>query len=762
MYRGDSHQAGTGSRCAARSNRTRELSEIWEKLQKLYLEERNMSAVLLLLDPGICWVSAGNKQAARGIAEVQKLLEEERNRYPKGLPIVQCHCQTDWISPGHFLLSGGLTLRRNNGKTASLYATAFCREEQGRILIAHLRYSQSDRAQDLEADKGMKWNTEYQAGLERRLRELERYQLVMEQSEDIVFAWDLVQDTLQISPNWEKKFGYPLASDTVSRQLAQSSYIHPDDLSQAVEVYKRLREGTPYLETELRIFKADGAYLWCRIRISLVLEEGKPVRAAGVLFDIDREKRAEQQLMNRAERDALTGLYNRGASQSLTEAVLSGAGAAIQTLMIIDVDNFKTINDQFGHLRGDIVLSEVAGKLRGLFRDTDIVGRIGGDEFLVFMKNSGNPRVIEKKAREILQNISKCAAAHQGDPVISCSIGIAVSPKDGIDFKEIYQNADTALYQAKRSGKNQYAFYDRKAMGHSEALSAGSEVSMSIDSELRDKPEWEQAASCVSQILSQSSSPEEAAQIMMKTLGKQLQVTRMALYLFEPKGKAGFYQKTAQWGSGGEPLAYDAGRDLDFQDLQEIGSRLESGCKILSCKKIQGAPLQIWPVQDGQAEGDRLFFPIRGGKQLPLLGMASFDHSQGTWKGTQITCLEAAADIAGPSLLKEYIQKKTAQDAARMRAVLDALKLRIYVVDPNTWEVLFANRQALSSAMGTEGACYQWLFHRSAPCGHCPLLPQNRGKDPEDSVEVVPIPWTDCSEAGVMIWKGRDEGNTSA
>ena len=119
---------------------------------------------------------------------------------------------------------------------------------------------------------------------------------------------------------------------------------------------------------------------------------GRVVRAVGAILDIDAEKKKAQNLMERAQRDMLTKLYNKGTSQDHIQTVLSGSASREKAaLMIIDLDNFKHMNDTMGHLFGDALLSEVAHTIQKQFRSEDIVGRIGGDEFLVF---SGRYRML--------------------------------------------------------------------------------------------------------------------------------------------------------------------------------------------------------------------------------------------------------------------------------------------------------------------------------------------------------------------------------
>ncbi len=131
---------------------------------------------------------------------------------------------------------------------------------------------------------------------------------------------------------------------------------------------------------------------------------------------------------------------------------------------IIDMDNFKAVNDNLGHAIGDKVLVDVANKLTLLFNEYDFIGRLGGDEFavmLVIPENMSNysSRLIELKAKSLCENLKETYSDDRADVTVSASIGIAIYEKDGRSFSELYRHADLALYQSKNNGKNQFTFY---------------------------------------------------------------------------------------------------------------------------------------------------------------------------------------------------------------------------------------------------------------------------------------------------------------
>lgn len=183
----------------------------------------------------------------------------------------------------------------------------------------------------------------------------------------------------------------------------------------------------------------------------------------GVMRDITQRKAAEAQILHLANHDALTGLPNRNLiqdriQQAIARAPRSGVGLAV---MFIDLDRFKNINDTLGHSMGDLLLKEVAGRIRACLREEDTVGRQGGDEFIVLLASLDKPQGAAVVANKILSALS--APYPIGGEILhtSASIGIAVYPDDGSDVETLLKNSDTAMYQAKESGRNNYRFFDR-------------------------------------------------------------------------------------------------------------------------------------------------------------------------------------------------------------------------------------------------------------------------------------------------------------
>ena len=283
---------------------------------------------------------------------------------------------------------------------------------------------------------------------------LERHQIIMDQTSDVIFEWDIRSDRLHCSSNWEKKFGYVPLRGHLAQHIRSTGNIHPDDREAVLAAMNTLTAGTAYAELELRLRNKLGNYLWCRIRATVQTDAaGVPIKVVGVIADIDADKRHQQQLLDQASKDALTGLLNRSTLQSRVEAHLMDS-IGPHALMIMDLDGFKSINDCFGHMCGDAVLSDAAAALRRVFRRGDVLGRIGGDEFAVLLGKMEETR-LESAARELIRQVSQITW-HGQNVGAGCSIGGCCKGDPSVTYERLYSEADRALYQAKAEGKGRF------------------------------------------------------------------------------------------------------------------------------------------------------------------------------------------------------------------------------------------------------------------------------------------------------------------
>ena len=248
--------------------------------------------------------------------------------------------------------------------------------------------------------------------------------------------------------------------------IVAKRYVHKDDAAAYISFLNRERlicafqRGISEETADFRMRAEEGEdYLWHRVTIRTVeYPKTKEIKAFIIFEDIDAQKKIQIAQQSRLKEDQLTGVLNRSSFAERVREIIKEEPNMIHALIMIDIDNFKQVNDKHGHIKGDEVLIDTAKNLGAILRSGDAVGRIGGDEFMVCLKNIPDREITEKRAKHICEVLT----ADIGDGVkISGSLGIALYPSDGTTFEELYQNSDTAVYIAKRRGKGCYEFYQR-------------------------------------------------------------------------------------------------------------------------------------------------------------------------------------------------------------------------------------------------------------------------------------------------------------
>ena len=227
-------------------------------------------------------------------------------------------------------------------------------------------------------------------------------------------------------------------------------FAHPDDVAIINEAFQNIFEGKPF-SYQARMKAGDTEFVWCKIDVTPIVENGETVYMVGVITDINAMKLQMDGYRAMAKLDPLTGLFNKTATECKIARKLSENNNETHALVLIDIDSFKAVNDTYGHSKGDEVLKEFSDELKRKVRKTDILGRWGGDEFVLLLCNIGNADNLHAKLKEMLAEMNLNFGITQ-------SIGAAIYPGHAQSFKELFIKADTSLYKAKNQ-KNTYCVY---------------------------------------------------------------------------------------------------------------------------------------------------------------------------------------------------------------------------------------------------------------------------------------------------------------
>ncbi|MDH4172261.1 MAG: diguanylate cyclase [Betaproteobacteria bacterium] len=288
---------------------------------------------------------------------------------------------------------------------------------------------------------------------------IEKLRLAVDAADLNVWEWDAASDRLQ----WGRE---PAAGAQESAALTRAQFrqrVHPEDLERYDAAGLAAARGEPYA-IEVRLVGRDGEIHWTALRGKMLFDAaGEPMRLIGVSQEITERKRREEEERFLAYHDTLTGLPNRRLlDDRLRQALhLAQRRDARLAILLVDLDEFKRVNDRFGHRAGDAVLRDVAQRLGACVRKADTLARQGGDEFVVLIPDLAPASDGQVVAEKILRALQAPLRAEGEDIRVGASIGISLYPEDAGDGEALLRNADAAMYRAKRAGGDQFRFYAR-------------------------------------------------------------------------------------------------------------------------------------------------------------------------------------------------------------------------------------------------------------------------------------------------------------
>lgn len=282
--------------------------------------------------------------------------------------------------------------------------------------------------------------------------EHQKHLLLSEIANEYFYEYSYKTDTLYLSEEMAKLFGCKCVYHKWREHSADTMKLLSQGIDESFDKNQILVpesvEGRHTLELLLNL--KNGTKRWfCLTRTDIY--ENKRRYTVGMLRDIQREKEEREALMQKSLCDSLTGIYNAAATKEFINSALKKRKGGI--LFILDLDYFKQVNDQFGHQTGDKVIKETAAILKSTFRDSDVIGRIGGDEFIIFAAETSSDEFIEMKCGQLQAKVNQIHIAE--NYVQTISIGV-VKAGDAAAYEQLYRQADMALYTAKENGRAGY------------------------------------------------------------------------------------------------------------------------------------------------------------------------------------------------------------------------------------------------------------------------------------------------------------------
>lgn len=288
-----------------------------------------------------------------------------------------------------------------------------------------------------------------------------RYRLLFEKSNVMIFEFDAQAEEILFTDDADEL--RPAGAEAVVSysDILKNGTVHPEDVDK-VEAMALSMRTEDSASDEVRIRSISGAYYWYEVQCVAAKDaEGRLIKVVGSITNIDDKHRERESLKLKAETDAMTGLLNKNSTEKYIRDYLQGEGRhGRHVLLVLDVDRFKQINDEYGHLQGDKMLVHMARLITKLFRTDDITGRVGGDEFVVLMKNMSDVEAIKRKG--IALSARHTVRGESSVCTITCSVGMTLINDEDASYETIFSRADKALYAAKNAGRSCCAIDDGK------------------------------------------------------------------------------------------------------------------------------------------------------------------------------------------------------------------------------------------------------------------------------------------------------------
>lgn len=650
---------------------------------------------------------------------------------------------------------------RKDGKVIVLQGRSSCvLDDRGRPVGI---YAFQDVTEELERTAAL------QGELEDKIKELEEtviqeqkskealrlseegYRIIVEQSGDIMFEWDFILDIITFSDKYKDLFGRePHGTIGGSKNPDMRRYVHPEDKENFETWVSNTYSKSGCSEAAFRVADARGTYLWMTCRSTAICnKQGVPIKTVGIFTSIQEQRELMDELKNRARLDPLTGLLNKTECQNQIDIYLKNEPKESGALFMIDVDDFKDINDNLGHQLGDRILQEISTNIRIAFPETDMIGRIGGDEFVVFLHNM-SPKLISEKA-EVLTNILRLSYFGSISKYeISGSIGVAISPKHGNNFNDLYRYADIALYHAKNNGKNCCVVYEESIISDLQDNRTPVEYSQNfVNSYFKNDITFQIFA-----MLYETKDVSATVSMLLELLGKWFGVDRV--YIFERVEGGKYLCNTYEWCA---PDITSQKDNLQKIPMEDLTGYFEAYSKegVFCCEDIECSVPAVYELCAPQGIRSLLHCAIYdAGVNIGFIGFDYCSHRH-SWTGDEIALLGYISRVLSIFMIKNVVTNQLKTSYQNYAGMVENLNGFVYVIDPDTFEVLFVNRAMRELGLESGKLCFDMAYGSDCQCENCPLrqMDENTSYATSEVYSEVLKGWVNTA-ASKMKW-GEDK-----
>lgn len=293
-------------------------------------------------------------------------------------------------------------------------------------------------------------------------QEFEYHRTISELSKELFFVYEIAKDTLSFTELFREVFGRDSEIKEFSKKLEKTKVIFSAELPAVIKIFKSMMSGKKQVRFEVRLIPKEGTTIWYVCYASIIFDENKnPYRVIGKLATINPLKREAETVLV-PQLDQLTKVYTKDfAEKSIVEAMAKQDTESLSALMLLEIRNYKGVNEVMKALNGENILTKIADFLKAKFRSSDIIGRFGLSEFVVYLKDIHSDRNAYEKAENICKEAEGLYCFKHNRNSLSISIGIAFSKGEQMEYPALLANAKTALVMAKKESASSFeVFYN--------------------------------------------------------------------------------------------------------------------------------------------------------------------------------------------------------------------------------------------------------------------------------------------------------------
>ncbi|MCI3011627.1 diguanylate cyclase [[Clostridium] innocuum] len=509
---------------------------------------------------------------------------------------------------------------------------------------------------------------------------------------------------------------------------AALSKIHPDFQKKVYEkmncraLHLAYMRGIHTCNVEYRL-KRKGCYHWINASIQLLKKDSSAdIFARVFLKDIQAQKEKEEKLQKEVHIDALTGAYNRKGIITHIEELLRQNPEAISTCVSLDIDNFKEVNDTFGHLYGDAVLSETAKKIQKLCRSDTLIGRLGGDEFVAFFPRLQSEEVLMHAAERLQSALVNTYTSGSHMVKTSVSMGISFYPRHGTTFTELYDKADIAMYHCKRNGKNGWTVY---------------QDTMERCQQIMEKPDSDNIGDMQLNKPFEGNIGEYIFRILYRREKTDPQTMRTVLELIAHHYDMQYF--------------YVMDFNRETQSIQQLLSWSEEDKSLYELLQLDEQKAALEFLETIHSDNDRILFLENCGKDcfdrfpkeilnklaifalvhmsVPvsnqhdiLIGLANTRHTH-SFSRNQRTDIRTIFEVIVTFLKDQQQREQQKKYTDTLISLLNNLGNSIYVIDPHSYQLIYFNQSLMEifPKLKTGEICHKVFREEDTPCKDCPI-----------------------------------------